>query len=369
MQNPKRYDPMRHIHQTHPSKQFPPPFHSCGRFKTSYQEELNRFQTPFGRRFTVISILCLFSLMPFIDNDYFLHLMNIICIYAIVAMGLNILTGLTGQLSLGHGAFFGIGAYSSALLSAKAGLPFFIVIPIAGIAASMIGSIFALPSVRLKPIYLPMATLAGQFIVGYILLHWESLTGGSKGLANSAPTLAGLNLGSHLSLFYITAICLLLLTWLTNNLIRSKIGRTFLAIRQNERAASAMGIAVLPHKLLAFVVSSFFAGVAGALFAYSTTTITPTFFNLTLSIEFLAIIIIGGIGSIYGSMVGALVIVFLNEILIFFTGYFMDTGITIMPLHEFILGLTIVLFMVFEPEGLARILRDIKWRLKRWPFL
>ena len=360
---------MRHIKQAHPKKQFLPPFHTCGRFKTSYQEELNRFQTPFGRSFTVISIICLFGLMPFISNDYFLHLLNTICIYAIVAMGLNILTGYTGQLSLGHGAFFGIGAYTGALLAAKAGLPFFMVIPIAGIVALMVGAIFALPSVRLRPIYLPMATLAGQFIVEYILLHWVSLTGGSKGLAVPVPTFAGLNLGGNLSLFYITAVCLLLLMWLTDNLLRSKIGRAFLAIRQNERAASAMGITVFPHKLLAFAISSFFAGVAGALFAYSTTTITPTFFNLTLSIEFLAVIIIGGIGSISGSMVGALVIVSLNEILTFFTGYFMDAGMIIMPLYEFILGLTIVLFMVFEPEGLARIWRNIKRSLKQWPFL
>lgn len=360
---------MRHIKQAHPKKQLLPPFHSCGRFKTAYREELNRFQTPFGRRFTVLSIICLFGLMPFIGNDYFLHLLNIICIYTIVAMGLNILTGYTGQLSLGHGAFFGIGAYTGTLLAAKAGLPFFIAIPIAGIAASIFGSIFALPAVRLKPIYLPMATLAGQFIVEYILRHWVSLTGGSKGLAVPEPTLAGLNLGGNLSLFYITAICLLLLTWLTSNLLRSKIGRAFLAIRQNERAASEMGITVFQHKLLAFAISSFFAGVAGALFAYSTTTITPTFFNLTLSIEFLAGIIIGGIGCISGSMLGALVIISLNEILIFLTGYFMDAGMPIMPLHEFILGLIVVMFMIFEPEGLARIWRDVKCGLKRWPFL
>ena len=359
---------MQPMKQAQVSKPFPPPFYSCGGFKTRYQEELNRFQTPFGRRFMVTSIICLFGLMPFISNDYILHLLNIICIYAIVGVGLNILTGYTGQLSLGHGAFFGIGAYTGALLAAKAGLPFFIVIPIAGIAASMIGSIFALPAVRLKPIYLPTATLAGQFIVEYILLHWDSLTGGSKGLAIPAPTLAGLNLGGNLSLFYITAICLLLLAWLTNNLLRSKIGRAFLAIRQNERAASAMGIEIFPLKLLAFSVSSFFAGVGGALFAYNTGTITPTLFNLTLSMEFFAVIIIGGIGSISGSMVGALVIVSLNEILTFFTGYFMGEGMPLMSLHEFLLGLVIVMFMIFKPEGLARIWRDIKRGFRRWPF-
>ena len=354
--------------QTQPSKPFPPPFHSCGRFKTSYREELNRFQTPLGRRLMMMGIICIFGLMPFLGNDYLLHLLNLICVYAIVAVGLNILTGYSGQLSLGHGAFFGIGAYTSALLAARAGLPFFMAIPLAGIAASMIGAIFALPAVRLKPIYLPMATLAGQFIVEYILRHWDSLTGGSKGLAVPTPTLLGLNLGANLSLFYISAICLLLLMWLADNLVRSKIGRAFLAIRQNDRAASTMGIAVFPYKLLAFAMSSFFAGVAGALFAYGATTITPAFFNLTRSIEFLAVIIIGGIGSISGSLVGALVMVSINEILTFFTEHFTDAATTVMPLYEFTLGFVIVMFMVFEPEGMAKIWRKIKWGFKRWPF-
>lgn len=315
----------------------------------------------------VISIICLFGLMPFIST-YFLHLLNMICIYAIVAVGLNILTGYTGQLSLGHGAFFGIGAYTAALLAAKAGLPFFIVIPIGGIVASLVGAIFAFPTVHLKPIYLPTATLAGQFIVEYVFLHWDSITGGAKGLSIPTPALAGLNLGGNLPLFYITTSCLLLLIWLADNLLRSKIGRAFLAIRQNERTASAMGIDVFPHKFMAFTISSFFAGVGGVLFAYSTGTITPTFFNLTLSLEFLAVIIIGGIGSISGSMVGALVIVSLNEILTILTEYFMGKGITVMTLHEFILGLVIVIFMIFKPDGLARIWRDIKRGFKRWPF-
>ncbi len=322
----------------------------------------------------VIGIICIFGLIPFVSNDYILHLLNLVCIYAIVAVGLNILTGYTGQLSLGHGAFFGIGAYTGALLAAKAGFPFFLAIPIAGVLATMIGSIFAIPALRLKPIYLPMATLAGQFIVVYILRNWVSLTGGPKGLVVPKPTLAGLDLGTNLSLFTITAICLLLIVWLSDNLIRSKIGRAFLAIRQNNRAATAMGIAVYPHKLFAFAISSFFAGLAGALFAYSTTTVTPNLFNLTLSIEFLAVIIIGGIGSISGSIMGALIIVFLNEILTFFSGYFMNssfysgTSMAIMPLHDFVLGLAIVIFIVFEPAGLISICRKIKWAFKRWPF-
>ena len=359
---------MRHMKKSQISKPFPPPFHSCGRFKTSYRETLNRFQTPFDLRFMVISFICLLGMIPLICNDYFVHLLNIICIYAIVATGLNILTGFTGQLSLGHGAFFGIGAYTGALLAAKVGLPFFMVIPIGGIVASVVGAIFALPTVHLKPIYLPTATLAGQFIIEYIFLHWSSLTGGSKGLTIPAPALAGFNLGGKLSLFYITAGCLLILIWLADNLLRSKIGRAFLAIRQNERAASAMGITIFPHKLLAFTISSFFAGVGGALFAYSMTTITPALFNLTLSIEFLAIIIIGGIGSIFGSVAGALVMVSLNEMLAFFTGYFMGENMPIVPFHEFSMGLLIVLFIMFKPEGLASVWGHIKRGVRQWPF-
>ena len=365
---------MGHMAPTQGSKLFPPPFNSCGNFKISYQEELNLFQTNLGRRFMVAGILCLFGLAPFFGNDYILHLFNMIGIYAVAAVGLNILTGYTGQLSLGHGAFFGVGAYAGAFLAAKVGFPFFLVIPVAGIAAAVVGTIFALPAIRLKSIYLLVATLAGQFIIEYGLVQWKSLTGGIKGFVMPPPTFAGWNPGTRLAVFYITYSCLLLVAWLTANLIRSKIGRAFVAIRQNDRTAAAMGIAVFPHKLLSFAISAFFAGVAGALFAYGATTITPALFSLKLSIELLAVIVIGGIGSISGSILGAMAIVSLNEILTFTTEYFMNAGIytragaIFAPLHEFILGLVIVLFILFEPRGLLNMCRAVKLRFKRWPF-
>ena len=365
---------MQHVKQTEGSKPFPPPFHSCGNFKVSYKEDLKLFQTDFSRRFMIFGILCLFALAPFFNSNYLLHILSMIGIYAIAGVGLNILTGYTGQLSLGHGAFFGVGAYASAFLAAKAGFPFFLVIPIAGIVASMVGTIFALPAIRLKFIYLAVATLAGQFIIEYGLVQWASLTGGTKGFVVPAPTLAGLNPGTNLTVFYIIYICLVLMTWLVSNLIRSKTGRAFLAIRQNNRAAEAMGIAVFPHKLLAFAISSFFAGVAGALFAYNATVITPAMFNLRLSIELPAVILIGGIGSISGSILGALAIVSLNEILTLITEYFMNagahavTGIATTPLHEFVLGLAIVLVIIFKPQGLINAWCAIKSSFRKWPF-
>ncbi len=348
-------------------------FHSCGNFKVSYQEDLKRFQTKFSRQLIITGILCLFVLIPFFSNDYILHLLGMIGIYAIAGVGLNILTGYTGQLSLGHGAFFGVGAYTGALLAAKSGFPFFLTLPLAGIVASMVGTIFAIPTVRLKFIYLAVATLAGQFIIEYGLVQWTSLTNGAKGFVIPAPTFMGLTPGKNLTVFYITYFSLVIMTLLAANLLRSKIGRAFLAIRQNDRAAATMGIAVFPHKLLAFAISSFFAGVAGALFAYSVTVITPEMFSLTLSIQLLAIILIGGIGSISGSILGALVIVFLNEILTFIIECFMNagahvvTGITT-PLHEFVLGLAIVLVIIFKPKGLINAWYMVKSSFRKWPF-
>jgi branched-chain amino acid transport system permease protein len=365
---------MGFVKQPQHLKLFPPSPHPRGKLVTGYMEELHRFQTPFARGFVVIGVVCFFGLLPFVTNDYILHLFNMACIYAIVAVGLNIITGYAGQLSLGHGALFGIGTYTGVLLSAKAGLPFFLAVPIGGVVALTAGSILAIPSLHLRPIYLPMATLAGQFIAEYIFLHWVSLTGGSQGPVAAKITLGGWILETHRSLFYITAIFLLLTLWLADNLIRGKIGRALEAIRQNDRVAAALGIAVYPHKLLAFAISAFFAGLAGALFAYAVETITPSLFSLTLSIEFLAIIIVGGLGSISGSLLGAVVIVFLNEILTFLGGWLMNSdsyagsGMAMMPLNEFGLGLVIVIFIIFKPKGLASICRNIKRRFQRWPF-
>ena len=365
---------MRQMKETEKLKPFPPPFHSRGRLKTRYEEAFNRFQTARGRRFMVIAVICLFGLLPLVLNDYMLHLFHAVCIYAIVAVGLTIMTGYTGQLSLAHGAFFGIGAYTAALLAAWANVPFFLVIPAAGTVATLFGALFAIPSLRLKPIFLPVATLAGQFIVEYILVHRLSFAGGSKGLVMPKPVLADLDLETRLSLFYVTAICLLIIIWLSDNLLRSKIGRAFRALRQNERAAAAMGIDVYHHKLFAFAVSSFLAGLAGALFAYTVKTIVPAFFNLTLSIEFLAIMIIGGLGSISGAIIGSVAIVFLKEIIGVAGTLFMNSNIhagagpAMISLYEFVLGLVIVLFIIFKPEGLASLYRKIKQKFDRWPF-
>jgi branched-chain amino acid transport system permease protein len=295
-------------------------------------------------------------------------------IYAIAAVGLNLLIGFTGQISLGHGAFFGVGAYAGAILATKGGFPFFLAVPIAGVVSAAVGMVFGLPSARLKHLYLCIATLAGQFIIEYVLVQWDGLTGGAEGIVVPSATLLGIDLGSDRAFFYVIFLSFVLMTWIAVNLIRTRIGRAFIAIRDNDRAAEGMGIPIFPYKLLSFAISSFYAGFAGALFAYYTMSITPEPFNLWLSIEYIAMIIIGGLGSIPGSVFGAVFIVSLNEILSHITEYLMNVGvstgvaITIAPLREFVYGLAIVLFIIFEPKGLAEVWRIVRSNFRLWPF-
>lgn len=349
-------------------------FHPCGNFNKSYHEEITIFETDFGRLWMLIGLLLLFGVIPFISSAYTLYIINIIGIYTIAAIGLNLLIGYTGQISLGHGAFFGVGAYTAAILATKAGFPFWAALPAAGLMTAAVGMVFGLPSVRLKHLYLCIATLAGQFIIEYVIVQWETLTGGASGIVVANTTLFGLDLGNDRTFFYVIFVCLVFLTWVAVNLVRTRFGRAFIAIRDNDRAAEGMGVPIFQYKLLSFAISSFFAGIGGALYAYYMMSITPEPFNLWLSIEFIAMIIIGGLGSIPGAVFGAIFIVGLNEVLSLATEYLMNVGasagaaITIAPLREFVYGLAIILFIIFEPKGLAEVWRIVRSNFRLWPF-
>lgn len=349
-------------------------FHPCGNYKSTYDEDLRIFETDFGRLWMAVGLVFLFGVIPFLSSTYILYILNTIGIYAIAAVGLNILIGYTGQISLGHGAFFGVGAYTAAILATRLGFPFPLAVICSGLLTAGVGIIFGLPSVRLKHLYLLIATLAGQFIIEYVLVEWEGLTGGAEGIIVMEANLFGLDLRNDRTFFFVIFICFSVMTWIAVNLMRTRYGRAFIAIRDNDRAAEGMGIPVFLYKLLAFAVSSFYAGLAGALFAYYMMSITPEPFNLWLSIEFIAMIIIGGLGSIPGSLFGTIFIVSLNELLSHLTAYLMNVGastgvaITIAPLREFVFGLAIVLFIIFEPKGLAEIWRIIRSSFRLWPF-
>ncbi len=349
-------------------------FHPCGNYKEHYGQELTIFETDFGRMWAFIGIAFLFGAVPLISSPYLLYVINMTGIAAIAALGLNILIGFTGQISLGHGAFFGVGAYAGAILATRVGLPLWISIPAAGLITAIVGMIFGIPSGRLKGLYLTIATLAGQFIIEYILVHWESLTKGTMGIMLPAANLFGLAINSDTRFFYLIFICLVGLTFVASNLMRTRYGRAFIAIRDNDRAAEGMGIPIFFYKLLAFAVSSFYAGFAGALWAYYMRSISTEPFTLGLSVEYIAMVIIGGLGSIPGSIFGAIFITGLNEVLRFATDAMMNIsalsgfGLNMASLREFAFGLAIVLFILFEPKGLAELWRIVRSTFRLWPF-
>jgi branched-chain amino acid transport system permease protein len=348
--------------------------HPCGKFNEGYEQELTIFSTDFGRLWIWIGLFLLFAVIPTASSNYILYVVNHIGIAAIAAIGLNLLIGYTGQISLGHGAFFGVGAYSAAILATAAGFPFWLSVPAAGVITAFVGIVFGIPSIRLKHLYLTIATLAGQFIIQYVLVNWVSLTRGAEGIFLPRASILGLNLKTDRAFFYVIFLCFIILTWMAVNLIRTRYGRAFIAIRDNDRAAEGMGIPIFKYKLLSFAISSFYAGLAGGLAAYYIGSITPEPYTLSLSVEYIAMIIIGGLGSIPGSVFGAIFITVLNELLSNATEFFMNIGslskiaLQIAPLREFIFGLAIVLFIIFEPRGLAEVWRIIRSSFRLWPF-
>jgi ABC-type branched-subunit amino acid transport system permease subunit/ABC-type branched-subunit amino acid transport system substrate-binding protein len=285
-------------------------------------------------------------------------------------MGLNLLTGSTGQISLGNAAFLAVGGYATAALAGRFELPFFAVIPLAGIIAALVGMLFGIPSLRLRGLYLAMATLAAHFIVAFVATHWDSVTGGVNGISVPAPKLGPVELDDDRRLFYLIYPLVILLLLFARNLARTRTGRAFVAVRDQELAAEVSGIDVYRYKLLAFALSSFYAGVAGALLAYQARLISPENYPISLAIDYLAMIIVGGLGSVLGSILGATFITLLPEVLRLgssaLTVRFPGLVELFASLKMGVFGLVIILFLVFEPHGMAARIRSLQ---KHLPFL
>lgn len=349
-------------------------FHPCGNYRENYAQELTIFETDYGRISMCVFLLLLFFATPFLVSPYMLYVINTIGIAAIAAIGLNILVGYTGQISLGHGAFFGVGAYAAAVLATRFGVGFYLAIPAAGVVTALVGMIFGIPSGRLKGLYLTIATLAGQFIIEYVLVHWDSVTQGTMGITLPSPRILQWEVVGDRPFFFMIFVSLVAMTWFAVNIMRSKYGRAFIAIRDNDRAAEGMGIPIFKYKLLSFAISSFYAGFAGALWAYYMVSVTAEPFNLGLSVEYIAMVIIGGMGNIPGAIFGATFITLLNELLRYITGLLMNlgfitsSGLNMAPLREFVFGLAIVLFILFEPRGIAELWRIVRSSFRLWPF-
>lgn len=343
----------------------------CGLFHTRYRTDERIFQTIWVRSWIAVLSLSVL-LLPFVVNDYILYVCNTIFIFIVGAIGLNILTGFTGQISIGHGAFVAIGAYSSAIITTKLSLPFWLSLPAGGLCALLIGIIFGLPSLRVKGLYLAIATLAAQFITDYAIVHWESMTNGITGIYVPSPKFLGFNFDSDSKYYYLLLFFALAAVVSGRNLFRTKVGRALIAVRDRDIAANLIGISLFRYKLLAFSISSFYAGVAGSLWGFYTNIITPEHFTIVLSIDYLAMIIVGGLGSILGTIFGVIFMTLLPEVLttvsILLKSTFGQITTLLSAIKGLVFALTVILFLVFEPDGLAEIWRRVKAYWKLWPF-
>ena len=286
-------------------------------------------------------------------------------------MSLNLLTGCCGQISLGHGAFIGVGAYAAAWFTGH-GAPFIPALVAGGLVAAVAGMVFGIPSLRLKGIYLAIATLAAQLILEYVFLHWEGVTGGKNGISVDPPMIFGFAFDTDGRMFYLTLAVACACTYMVSNLLRTRPGRAFVAIRDHHLSAEIVGINLFAYKLQAFGVSSFMAGVAGGLWGHYTMYLTPEPFGIGLSISYLAMVIIGGLGSVLGGVFGAAFITLLPEVLNWLASMgadvFPDISNYFLGMKEGIFGLVLVLFLIFEPEGLAHRWRLVKAYWKLYPF-
>lgn len=339
---------------------------------TSYAEDMALFRTGV-RRFWFGFLLVALAVLPWaglaLGGNYLPYLLNLLGISAIVAMGLNLLTGSTGLVSLGHAAFVATGAYTAAFLANRFGWPFLLILPVSAILTGGVGVVVGLPALRLKGIYLALATLAFQFIAVHILSHWQSVTGGTTGLALPAAAVGGFELDTPVRFFYVTAAAAVLLGLGIRNLQRSRLGRALLAIRDSEVAAEAMGVHLARYKTMVFGVSAAYAGLAGCLLAYFLRYIHPEYFTIQQSIEYLAMIILGGLGSILGSVLGAAIVTLLPEALRFVMDLLkeIDPGLVLPDLQQVIVGSILILVILFEPRGLAGRWQKIRRYWTSWP--
>ena len=343
----------------------------CGGFRVSYRSDERIFDTLVPIAALAVLLVAL-GFAPRFAGTYWLDVLNRIGIAIIGALGLNILLGYTGQISIGQAAFLAVGAYSTAILEAKVGLPFYLALPLAALLTAAFGLVFGIPSLRLRGLYLAIATLAAYFITTYGIIHWESMTNGVLGFMVPPARVFGLPLDSDARIFYLIWALVIPATLFTKNLFRTRVGRAFIAIRDRDVAAGVMGISLFRYKLLAFVISSFYAGVAGGLMAHHSRIIFPDAFTLLVSIDYLAMVIIGGMGSILGSIFGAVFMTLLPEVLKLsatsLTGVYPQAFGLIASTRDVVFGLAVIFFLIYEPQGLARIWLRLKSYWKLWPY-
>ncbi len=347
----------------------------AGDFRTSYAVDTTIFPTVTSRNVAIASIV-LICFAPYLFSEYWLSLLIQIGIYGIAALGLNVLVGFTGQISIGHAAFFLFGAFSSAYLSTKIGVPAFFAIPLSGVVTALVGLVFGLPAARLKGLYLAIATLAAQYILLDFFARAEWFSGGSVPAMAEPFSLFGYVFQGDRQYFYVVLAYVVVCYLLVTNMMRSRDGRALVAVRDHYLSAEIMGINLTKYRTLSFGVAAFFAGVGGALYAHYQLVVSYEGFGIERSILFLAMIIIGGTGSIMGTLMGTAFVVLLPEVMEWVSSVLaggaidhalgLKTNITF--LREIAIGVIIIVFLVFEPDGLAHRWHQIKAYWKLYPF-
>jgi len=340
-----------------------------GTFNQSYAKDMAIFRTS-AQWVILLAFLALLFTCPLFLSDRILTIMTIIGITVISVLGLNILTGYCNQVSLGHAGFMAVGAYTSAILCANFGWSFWAALPCAALAAGLVGIIFGLPSLRVKGFYLILATVAAYFIIMWVILQFQNVTGGADGLAVSRPEIGGFVLKSKASYFYLVMIIACLATFFAQNIVRTRAGRAFIAIRDNELAAEVMGVNLWAYKLMAFFIGCVFAGVAGSLLVHYFAFATVDQFPFMNSVWYLGMLIVGGMGSVPGAIFGVISLKLLDE-LVTIVGPILARVVApqaAASLGLIMRGLVIIIFLIFEPRGLAHRWERVKAYYRLWPF-
>jgi branched-chain amino acid transport system permease protein len=351
-------------------------YREAGQFKTSYPADQQIFPITQDRIGVLLILAIAFIAVPLMFNEYWIKAILIpFLIFSLAALGLNILTGYAGQLSLGSAAFMAVGAFASYNFMLRVeGLPILVAFTLGGLSAAAIGIAFGLPSLRIKGFYLAVATLAAQFFIVWALTKfgWFSNYSSSGVITAQEIQIFGYKFLSAESKYLLVLSIVVLLALAAKNMVRSAVGRAWMAVRDMDVAAEVIGIRIMHTKLLAFAVSSFYCGVAGALYAYAYIgTVEPEGFNLDLSFKILFMIIIGGVGSIVGAFLGAAFIVLLPIALDVMVQEWLHG---ILPpsissnLQLVVFGGLIIFFLIVEPHGLARLWQIGKEKLRLWPF-